>query len=101
MFMFCTAEPAWPFIRLSMWETTTRRPVRGSACTHTTQRFDPRTSLLLPDPGSSRPRKTYRRLDGFLDLNWYERLPLLTRLIRGNFTSIERWDTANEKGTAG
>ena len=42
----CTAWAAWPFIRLSMAESTITRPVRGSTSTPIKQRLVPQAHLV-------------------------------------------------------
>ena len=51
-FMFCSAEPACPFIRLSMCETTIIRPVRGSE-TRSVGPFAANAGAGLRDPTHS------------------------------------------------
>src|SRR5262245_9009552 len=43
---FCTADPAAPFTRLSITETTTARPVAGSTFQPMSQKFDHATCLI-------------------------------------------------------
>ena len=45
-FMFCSADPACPLTRLSIWLMTRKTPVRSSVATVTMTRLEPRTSLV-------------------------------------------------------